>query len=178
MDPGVAAVLGAVIALIGAIGAPWVRDVTTRRFEERRQRTAAIRSGVVTHLESLLHAHEQGLTSDERTNRIIAAHVTGVQLAALLSAEEAVVEHIGEEAMALTPDLHRSPEARLHSLALVTAYQMTVLGWVRGAIPTAQVRDVYNGWCAQLAKMSAEDPFKPAATRPVSDHPRESSIDS
>jgi hypothetical protein len=171
MDPGVAAVLGALIALVGAVTAPWVREVITRRSEERRERTEAIRAHVVSHLEALINVHAQGLSAAERSNRILAAHVTGVRLAALLTAEEAIVEHIGEEAMALTPDLEKG-DVRLLSLALVTAYQMTILGWIRGATPTSQVRDSYNSWCGELARMAASDPFKPAITRPVDEAAR------
>ncbi|MFE2772270.1 hypothetical protein [Microbacterium resistens] len=168
MDPGVAAVLGAVIALIGAIGAPWIREVVTRRSVDRREREVAIRTLVVAHLEAVIRAHEVGLPPGKRSNRILAAHVTGVRLAALLNADEAVIEYIGEEAIALTPNLNSGEEGvRLASLALVTAYQMTVLAWIRGAIKTRAVRETYNQWCATLAAMPPNDPFKPAATRPV-----------
>lgn len=177
MDSGVAAVLGAVIALVGAIAAPWVRDAITRRSDQRRERTEAIRSNVVSHLEALIHAHEAGVDANERANRILAAHITGVHLAALLTNDEAVIEHIGEEAMALTPDLGKSKDVRILSLALVTAYQMTVLGWIRGAIPTEHVRQAYNDWCAQLASMAATDPFKAAITRPVAQDEEEADED-
>lgn len=170
MDQGWAVVVGAVIALVGAIGAPWLRDAVTRRRSMERERQELLRDAIAEHLDAVILAHGRSASASERTDLILRAHVAGVKLALLLNSKEVIIEQIGEEAIALAPAIDTGEDVRIKGLVLVTAYQMTVLGWVRGEIPTSHVRGAYNSWCVELDRMDLRDPFRPAQTRTVEAH--------
>ena len=167
MDQGLAVVIGAVIALVSSIGAPWLRDsIQARRLAERVRRDE-LRVAINAFLAAAIAVHRKGKRR-ERESAILEASVAGARVSLLLRDDEMILEQIAEEAIALTPMLGRGDEdLRIKSLVLVTAYQMTVIDWFRGRVPTDKVRGTYNWWCAELVRLGPEDPFRRAQTRPV-----------
>jgi hypothetical protein len=167
MDQGLAVVIGAVIALVGAIGAPWIREsVQARRLAERARRDD-LRVAINAFLAAAIAVHQRDKRRD-REAAILEASVAGARVSLLLKDGEMILEHIAEEAIALTPMLGKGdPDLRIKSLVLVTAYQMTVIDWFRGRVPTDKVRGAYNWWCVELVRLPEDDPFRRAQTRPV-----------
>ena len=162
MQEGWAVVIGAAIALVGSIGAPWLTgrvDAGRRRREARRD---ALRLAIGDFIELTVRAYAGGQDAEQRRMSHNLASVAATRVALLLEGDEAVIEQIGDEALdaaVLRPP--GDPEGMMR----LGAYQSAVHRWFRGELPASRIRSHFD---ATLAGFRGGDhPLFSQAERPV-----------
>ncbi|MGX5681105.1 hypothetical protein [Schumannella luteola] len=134
MQEGWAVVVGAAIALLGSVLAPWVTSRVDGDRSRRQARRDALRAAIGDHIELIVRANAAGQSPDERRASFNLASVAGSRLALLLEDREVAVEDIGDhtlEALVLTPP--GDPEVAIR----VSAYQKTEGRTFAPLVPTS-----------------------------------------
>lgn len=146
--------LGAVIALIGSLGAPWIKDAIERRSRAREQLRADTR-GEVLNLISALTQLQQARLFGPRDANFVRAHsdaaVAGTRLAIVTPARD---HHELGRAVAFTIETLSNAE---HRQAVIAAMQtcVTVLEmWARGAVHGKKIGDEYSRWLSENLQSS------------------------
>lgn len=94
MDSGWAIVVGACIALVGSIGAPWLREWASHRADEKRARQDDLRGYIVELIERLTDVLIAIRNGKPTGFAKAAAATTGTKIALLLTRHETAIERM------------------------------------------------------------------------------------
>jgi hypothetical protein len=147
--------LGAVIALIGSLGAPWIKDAIERRSRAREQLRADTR-GEVLNLIAALTQLQQARLLGPRDATFVRAHseaaVAGTRLAIVTPARD---HHELGRVVAFTIESISNSEHRQAVIAAMQACVTVLEMWARGAIQGKRIGDEYERYLKENLEASA-----------------------
>jgi hypothetical protein len=134
MNSAWAIVIGAAIALVGSIGAPWVKEAVerrSRRTESRREQLQVAIEEFVDHIGTIIGDRAAGVA----TSRSLALS-TATRIALLLDEKDAVVDQ-------MLPAVVIAATQGLHESAALGAFQASIHPWYRGDLSAQAALDMF-----------------------------------